>query len=183
MFTPSVQIAITMDNGTLQVMSFVTQSRSPTLPYGAVWSDEKMGRWDREPTDKNVLAEITKTFRLKDSKGLPLPQPVRWKRVEASDIPADRTYRNAWRHDGEKFFHDIEHAKQIHLDKVRRARTAALTELDRDWMKATGQEDQKTAKAIEAKRQALRDAPQTLDLSAVKTVEELKAIWPADLPR
>ena len=192
-----VKVAITLDDGSLSVMTFVTESRSPTLPTGAVWADLKSGRWTREPTDANVFAEISKAFPAVDRNGLPQPQPVNYKIVDAAEVPTDRTYRNAWTHDGKDFGHDMAKAREIHLDLVRNARADALGALDRDYTKLSGQalaadaiadkavKDAKLAEAaaVEAKRQALRDAPQTLDVESAATIEELKALWPADLPR
>jgi len=194
MITPMVQVALQMDDGTVAVMGFITHSSSPTLPYGATWNPD--GTWQREPTDANIFAEISKAFPGVDQNGLPKPQPISYKVIEPSSIPADRSYRNAWVFDGAKVDHDIEKAKAIHLDKIRRARTRALGELDIEYSKLSAQaavaeaaKDNKTkaektaeALAIEGKRQALRDAPQTLDLSNVTTIDELKAIWPEELP-
>ncbi|CAB4176449.1 hypothetical protein UFOVP1672_12 [uncultured Caudovirales phage] len=183
MNNPQVQFAVNMDDGTVAVIAFMTEGRSPTLPFGAVWKPDGSGLWYREPSDVNVFAELSKAFPSVDMNGLPKPQPVSYKRIEIADLPQDRTYRNALTFDGEAFDHDIEKAKDIQLDLVRRARTVELGKLDVEWMKAVGQGDNKKAQEIEAKRQSLRDAPQTLDMSQVANVEELKAIWPADLPK
>lgn len=36
---------------------------------------------------------------------------------------------------------------------------------------------------VTTEKQKLRDLPQTLDLTVAQTPEDLKALWPADLPR
>ena len=178
---PQVRIAITMDDGTVAVMAFITKSRSPTLPKGAVWLED--GYWYREPNDANIFAEITKAFRPVDSLGIPLPQPTSYKVITTAEEPSDRAYRNAWVFDGKKIVHDMPKARAIHLDKVRRARTRRMGELDVMWSRAAARNDKQAAEAIEAERQALRDAPATLPVDSAQTVDELKAIWPADLPR
>jgi len=177
-----VPIAITMDDGTVTVMSFMVRASSPTLPFGAVWS-KTPGVWNRSPSDANIFAEISKAFPLTDRHGLPKPQPVRYKVVTWDSIPKDRTYRNALRHTDAGFHHDMPHARRLHIEKMRSRRLAALGVLDRDYTRAIGQGKTDEAAAVEAKRQALRDAPQTLDAESAQTIDELKAIWPADLPR
>jgi hypothetical protein len=102
---------------------------------------------------------------------------------EASELPADRTFRNAWTHDGSRVTVDMPKARVLHMDHIRRARQPVLDQLDKDWMKATGQRKSAEADAIEAQRQVLRDIPQTLDLTQAATPDELKALWPVELPR
>lgn len=178
----SIGIAITMDDGSLAIMSFCTVGRSPTLPVGATWMTDGSGRWSRPPTEANLDAEFAKAFPPFDRAGQPKPQPVSRTVVEQKDIPTDRAYRNAWIHDGVKIDHDIVKAREIHLDKIRQARTEALGVLDKDWMKAVGQGDAATAATVEAERQKLRDAPATVEVDKASTIEELKALWPAELP-
>ena len=180
---PCVLFAVTMSDGTLRVLAFNTESRSPTLPYGAVWLDASSHVWRRPPTADTVRFEMDRSFPACDQLGRPQPQPVSWVRTSAEALPQDRTYRNAWRHDGEQVVHDMPHARRLHLDLVRQARLEQLGRLDRDWMRATGQGKQADAATIEAARQALRDAPATLDVDAATTVDELKARWPEGLPR
>jgi hypothetical protein len=74
-------------------------------------------------------------------------------------------------------------AMGVHLGAVRAMRAVALDQLDRDWMRATGRSETKEAKRIEAERQALRDLPTTLGVEDASTTEELKARWPASLPK
>jgi hypothetical protein len=183
--TDQVPVAVTMDDGSTVVMSFMLRGSSPTLPYGARWEDGqgKTGIWLRDPTDENLFAELSKACPLVDQLGIPKPQPVRYKVVGWSDVPKDRTYRDALRHTDQGFHHDLAQAKMLHLDKIRRARTARLGELDKDWMRAVGQGNKQEADTIEAQRQALRDVPETVNMDGATTIDELKALWPANLPR
>lgn len=177
----SVYLAIVLDDDSVALMEFVTASRGSALPHGARRVDDDS--WERDPTDENIFAELFRAFPATDSLGLPVPQPVRYKRVARADIPSDRTYRNALRHTDAGFHFDMPQARQMHVDAVRRMRTAQLGELDKEWTRATGQGKKTEADAIEVQRQALRDAPQTLNVDAAQTIEELKAIWPDGLPR
>ena len=178
----AVQIAVVMEDGTISILTFMTTSRSPTLPVGAVWLDDNSGLWRRDPTPEAVNAELAKAFPMFNTLGIRKNQAVSWSLVDPLEVPQDRTYRNAWRHDGKVFSHDMEHAKEIHLEHIRNARTEALTELDKAWMRAVGQKETVAADVVEAQRQVLRDAP-AIDLSSATTPEELKLLWPVGLPR
>lgn len=179
----NVKIALTMDDGSVAVMMFCTEGRSPTLPFGAAWYNDGSGLWVRPPTDENIQAELDKAFPGVNQLGIPKSRPVSFALIDDADIPADRTYRNAWELIGKGITHNMEKARAIHLDHVREARTERLGELDRDWMIATAQGDTVAAAAAEAERQVLRDAPATLPVDDAKTVEELKQLWPENLPR
>lgn len=179
-----VYIAIEMEvPETLRVMEFQTSGRSLTLPHGARWMKERDGWWEREATDENVFVEIMRACPVHGYAEIPLPQPVRWFRVSLSDIPTDRTYRDALVHDGEKLTHDMEKARAIHLTRIRAARTRMLGELDGQWMRATGQKDTQAAEEIERQRQALRDVTKIPELAHAQSLEEITALWPRDLPR
>lgn len=97
-------------------------------------------------------------------------------------IPTDRTFRNAWIYNGSSVEINMPKAKIIHMDRIREIRDAELDKKDKDWMKAMGQKDQVLADQIEAERQALRDIPQTFDLTVARMPDELKVLWPSQLP-
>lgn len=96
--------------------------------------------------------------------------------VTVDDIPKDRTFRSAWEHSGDKITVNMDKAREIHLSHIRAQRNAALAVLDIETMKALGKGDNAARDAIEARKQALRDIPQTIDLNAAKTPEELLSI-------
>lgn len=164
-------IALPMSDGTTSIMGFITQGRGDRLPVGAEWISE--GWWRREATTANINDELGRTFG-----PLADPKPLSFHIVERADIPVDRTYRNALRHDGSAFSHDMEHARRLHLDIVRQERNAQFPALDVAWMKAMGQGDTKAAAEVEAQRQALRDLPKTLGtaIEAARTTDELKLV-------
>lgn len=101
--------------------------------------------------------------------------------VDLDVIPADRTFRNAWEHGGDKVAVNMDRARTIHLDRIREVRNAALVALDVETMKAVGKGDPEVLGTVEAQKQALRDIPQVLDLTVAQTPDELKAIWPEEL--
>lgn len=86
-----------------------------------------------------------------------------------SDLPTDYTFRNAWTYDLDV---DMDKARVIHMDRIRAARDEALKVLDIETLKGID---------VQTEKQALRDIPQTFDLSGATTPDELKALWPAEL--
>lgn len=96
---------------------------------------------------------------------------VSHRQVAASEIPTDRTFRNAWVENKGKIVFDLPKCKNIAHDKRRRERAAAFAPLD---IEATI--PAKAAEA-EAKRQVIRDADalKQATIDAARSVDELKA--------
>ncbi len=92
--------------------------------------------------------------------------------VDASTIPTDRTFRNAWEKSSSAIVHNIVKCKEIAHEKRRRARDAEMAPLD---IEATI-----PAKATQAetKRQVIRDKYAAIQSSIddATTVEQLKSI-------
>ena len=72
-------------------------------------------------------------------------------------------------------------ARGIQMDKIRQMRNKELANKDVEYMKAL-EADDGSAAAIATEKQALRDIPQTFDLTT-DTAEELKEKWPEGLPK
>jgi len=72
-------------------------------------------------------------------------------------------------------------ARGIQMDKIREVRNKELVKKDVEFMKAL-EADDGSSTAIATEKQALRDIPQTFDLTT-DTPEELKAKWPEGLPK
>lgn len=175
-FTPQlVKFAITMMDGSLQVMSFVTVGRGNRLPWGASWIDSENGLWRRHPTDENVRYEILKTFEDHPE------QPQKWRMVDAALIPEDRTFRGAWEDDGEKIIHNMEKAREIHRERIHYARQGKIKELDVAYQRADEDGNPDGKRAVVAKKQILRNLPDATEIRNAKTPEDLKAFWPEDL--
>lgn len=103
--------------------------------------------------------------------------------IERSAVPVSREFRNAWKVGSDKVDVDMPTARTIHMDRIRKARAKALTVKDVEYLLAD-EAGNATAKAtIAAQKQALRDIPQTFDLSTAATPEELTALWPDGLER
>lgn len=99
-----------------------------------------------------------------------VPQGVAFDIVDASTIPADRSFRDAWQKQGSAIGHNIGKAKLIAHDRRRIARAAEFAPLD---VEATI--PAKAAQA-EAARQVIRDkyAVMQTQIDAATTVEQLK---------
>lgn len=96
---------------------------------------------------------------------------VSHKSIDPALIPSDRTFRNAWKED---LTVDMVKARTIHMDRIRVVRDKELEKLDIETLKG---------KDVQAQKQKLRDIPQTFDLSVATTPNELKALWPTELPK
>jgi hypothetical protein len=97
------------------------------------------------------------------------------------DIPAERTFRNAWSADETQgvIFVDMSKARDIWRDKIRAARLSELARLDAEFMRAL--ETGTDTSAIVAQKQALRDATADPAIDAAQTPEQLKLVQPAGL--
>jgi hypothetical protein len=101
--------------------------------------------------------------------------------VDAADIPADRTFRNAWKHQARAISVDMGKAREVHRDAVRVARKPMLAALDVEWQKAQEANDNGLMQQVSRAKQLLRDAPANPAIEAAQTPEELKAIWPIEI--
>ena len=91
------------------------------------------------------------------AKDVPTGRP--YKIVDASEVPSDRIFRNAW--------------------EWREARKPLLTSLDIEFMKAVEAGDSSKQAEIASQKQALRDVTQTPIPGT--TTEEIKSVWPSVL--
>lgn len=108
-----------------------------------------------------------------------VPVGCTWAAIDESDYPGEhRAYRRAWRANSGRIEIDLDAAREIHRNRIRSARKPVLEHLDSEWMKAMGQGDAAKAAVVEAKRQALRDAPASTEIDSAKTIDDLKAVWP-----
>lgn len=99
-----------------------------------------------------------------------------WRIIDESEIPADRSYRNAWRDTGAGIEHDMTRARDLHKDKLRREREPKLEALDVEYQRADEQGDNQKKQQIAAQKQALRDITKDPRIAAAKTIEQLKLV-------
>ena len=84
--------------------------------------------------------------------------PVSIIEVPRSDVPKDRTYRDAWMFGSRGEINtDMTRARDIHKDRLRELREPKLAALDIEYTRADGRGDAAEKARIEAERQKLRD--------------------------
>ena len=99
-----------------------------------------------------------------------------------TDIPADRTFRNAWAQGAAKLPEvNMPKARDIHMDRIREKRNAKLAELDLAYIIADENNDGPGKAAIAQQKKKLRDLPATYDLSGHATPDTLKDDWPIEV--
>src|SRR5690242_13183563 len=116
------RVAITRADGGVSIMSITTEA-----PTGAFASSDALAngfqpsqdgtRWEGGITDDGVADEIKRS-------GI---DAVSWRRIDISDVPADRTFRDAWTDDGSALSHDLTKAKAIVRNMIRASRVAQFT--------------------------------------------------------
>ncbi len=102
-------------------------------------------------------------------------------RSDASSIPADRHFRNAWSLSGTVISEDMTEAKNLFREKIREVRAPLLEAEDVAFMKAMEADDASAKTAAVNKKTALRDAPAASAIANASTIDELKAAWDTDL--
>jgi len=100
--------------------------------------------------------------------------------VESSDLPEEYFF-DAWEWRDRSPKVNMTKAMAIQMDAIRTVRNTELAALDVPYMRAIEGGDVEAQGTIAAKKQTLRDIPQTVDLST-ESPARLKAIWPTELP-
>lgn len=107
---------------------------------------------------------------------------------DESEIPSDRTFRNAWKLDvtkgpedfpGKPIKCDMAKAVALAKDKVREVRNPKLAALDVEYQRADESNDNAGKAAVVAKKNQLRDAPADARLVAASDHDGLKAAMEA----
>lgn len=94
--------------------------------------------------------------------------------ADSVDAPADRTYRGAWVNSGARIVVDMEKARDIHRDNLRRDRAPLLEALDVQFMRALEQGN--PTAGIAAQKQRLRDITSDPRIDAAATPDALAAV-------
>ena len=100
---------------------------------------------------------------------------------DASSMPSDRHFRNAWTLSGTVISEDMTTAKTMFKDKIREVRKPLLEAQDVLFMKAMEDGDSTEQSTIASKKKELRDAPAASAITNAKTIAELKSAWNTDL--
>jgi len=154
-----MRFAYTRPDGGLSIINAVPKERVE-LVIGELTDDE----YRAHIIDRSIPPDATDVHELPDD----------W---QPPDI--DRTFRNAWRKSGLSFSVEMAHAREIHRDKMRRARKPMLNALDVQFMRAM--EQGQATKTIVDQKQALRDVTADPAIEAAQTPDDLRKVWPAAL--
>jgi hypothetical protein len=126
-----------------------------------------------------ILTEINPNtgnpFTIEEIAAKDVPSGTSYEIVDDSQIPIDRSFRDAWKQNGKTIETDMTKAKEIHKTNIRNARTPKLAELDIEFQKAL--ETSVSTADIVSKKQALRDAPADSAIDAATDEAGLKAQW------
>ena len=134
-------------------------------------TEERKARYD--VIDLDALAE-------KD-----IPDGIPFEICDSLDLPKGREFRGAWINHPTKpgLKVDIPKARDIHMDRIRKARDKKLAESDVAITRAMEDENQPEIAKLRAERTVLRDIPATFDLSGATTPAELPVLGPNELER
>ena len=100
--------------------------------------------------------------------------------IDVEDLPAERferpvpAFRNAWKDDGVSVTIDMTKAHIIHMNRIRKARNVELEKESGSKFRQPPEIEALFTTERQTRLQALRDIPQTFDLTT-DTPEELKA--------
>lgn len=169
----TVPVAITLDNGDLSIMRFITRGRGNVLPNGAIWVSDSW--WSREPTTETLAGEIRRAFEAHEAK------PVSWRVIQERMVPTDRTYRKSWTDIGGTIAFNMTKARDVHREIIRAARTKAMERLDVEYMAADEDGDISNKREIAARKQRLRDLPADPRIEAAQTIDDLRKVWDEEL--
>lgn len=98
---------------------------------------------------------------------------------DASKLPTDRYFRNAWEIKSRKVEINMPKAKVIKLGKLRAERTKLMAGLDVEYMMSDEIADEKAKADIVSKKQKLRDFPKEPEFLNIDDPEELKNYKPS----
>lgn len=141
-----------------------------------------------DETRFNKFPKDTDEALLERTVALVVPDGVNHWVLNFTDVPSDHEctasceFYNAWRWIDGSVKVDMDKAKVIHMNEIRKARDNELAKLDVPWIKAQESGDIDEQTRIKAEKETLRNLPATFDLTC-DTPEELKAKWPEGLPK
>lgn len=95
--------------------------------------------------------------------------------TDTSKIPSDRYFRAGWTDDNPTDTVDVDmvKARDIHMDIIRIERDKELRRLDIEQLKGND---------VTTQKQTLRDIPSIFDLGGASSPDQLKVLWPNEIP-
>jgi len=106
-----------------------------------------------------------------------IPLDVSIYEVDPHDLPLE-VFRDSWRVVGGRVVIDMPLARQQRMNEIRAERDKRLAATDGIFLSAQEQNRANEIAELKAKRQALRDIPQSINLDSITTPDELAAFEP-----
>lgn len=104
-----------------------------------------------------------------------VPERLSFFIVDAAAIPQDRTFRNAWEHDGNGGVrHNMIKARDLQRERLRVMRAPLLAALDVEYQRADETGDTAAKRRIVARKEELRAITEHAEIAAARTPEQLK---------
>jgi len=100
-----------------------------------------------------------------------IPEGADHKIIDDSELPKDRTFRNAWKYDLKE---DITKSKEIWKDKLRADRKPRLEALDVEYILSLELKDDVKQADVITRKQVLRDI--TLLVDSKKSISGIKSV-------
>jgi hypothetical protein len=163
-----IHVLITCADGSVAVTTIVTAEYD---------SNDKV-RFKRNPSIAYIEKEIARSTSVFEAHLLPI---AGWRRLEDGDLPADRTFRLAWKDSSDGITVDMPKAREIHRQHLRVQRAPLLDALDVEYIRADEAGDTASKKRIAKRKQELRDVTDDPAIAKAKTPDELKAVMPPAL--
>ena len=105
-----------------------------------------------------------------------VPSGKAYEIVDASRVPSDRSFRNAWKHQDGAISVDMPKAVEIQKERLRAERAPLLAALYVEMIKSLETGDSQKQEDVIAEKKRLRDITNLPALSEATTPEALKAV-------
>ena len=162
-------VVLTHNDGTIGIMQLM---REPLLPENSSLFGYDHTSGSRDMSDEVIQFDIDRSA---------FDKPVvSWRRIHFQDLPTDGAFRAAWRDSGQHIYHDMPTCRQIHIERIRKARAPKLQALDVEYQRALEDNNVGYRNKVVAKKRKLRDATEDPRIEASTSIEELKAVWPLE---
>lgn len=108
-----------------------------------------------------------------------IPAGVTYALIDPDPLLKKDHLRKAWKLNNDKIDIDLDKAKPLQVDYIRKARNKKFEEFDKEYTTAQRDGDATKVTALETKRQQLKDIPQDCEsqCSNINDVDTLKALW------
>jgi hypothetical protein len=143
-----------------------------SMPDGNVYKDvPSRSIGDEDLTDDEIIIRAV------------LKVPSEATNIDIKDVStlSDRTFRDAWTMINTDVHVNMDKARLIHMNQIRKVRNEKLKEISGSEKRPRPEIEALFPEQVRTELQTLRDIPQVFDLTSAITPEELMMLWPAEL--